>query len=136
MTDKQRKYAIDLFLKKTAEDPEYSEKQFAAEVQQHIDSSGSENSGYDSFELWSQIDNLWKILNMTPAEIVTYADMKMSEFSERFAIPYRTLQSWCNGTNPFPVYIRILICEGLGILDKTTRDKRKRRPRRESSPFV
>lgn len=127
MTDKQRKYAVKLFLKRTKEDPEYTEREFAAEVQQHINETIKLPQGaYDPFSLWASIANLWRALNMSPADIVSYSGMKMSKFAARFVIPYRTLQAWCDGTNPCPIYTRIMLCELLGILHKTERKEGER----------
>ena len=124
MKNKQRKFAVKLYLRRIEEDPNYSENQFAAEVQQYMNENFSSNplyNAYDPFSLWVDIANLWKALNMTPAEIVQYSGLKMSEFAARYVIPYRTLQAWCDGTNPCPVYIRIMLCELLGILRQTER---------------
>ena len=124
MTNKQRKFAVKLFLRRKEEDPNYSENQFAAEVQQYMNENFASNplyNAYDPFSLWASISNLWRALNMTPSEIVEYSGLKMSEFAARYVIPYRTLQAWCDGTNPCPVYIRIMLCELLGILRQTER---------------
>ncbi len=124
MKNKQRKFAVKLYLRRIEEDPNYSENQFAAEVQQYMNENFSSNplyNAYDPFSLWADIANLWKALNMSPYEIVEYSGLKMSEFAARYVIPYRTLQAWCDGTNPCPIYIRIMLCELLGILRKTER---------------
>lgn len=124
MKNKQRKFAVKLYLRRIEEDPNYSENQFAAEVQQYMNENFALNplyNAYDPFSLWADIANLWKALNMTPAEIVQYSGLKMSEFAARYVIPYRTLQAWCDGTNPCPIYIRIMLCELLGILSMTER---------------
>ena len=60
---------------------------------------------------------------MSPADIVRYSGLKMSEFAARYVIPYRTLQACCNGTNPCPIYTRIMLCELLGILSMTEKNK-------------
>ena len=124
MTDKQRKYAVKLYLRRIEENPDYSEEEFRSEVEQHINENFALNplyNAYDPFALWLNISNLWRALNMTPADIVQYSGLKMSEFSARYVIPYRTLQAWCDGTNPCPIYIRIMLCELLGILSMTER---------------
>ena len=123
MTDKQRKYAVKLYLRKIKENPDYYEEEFASEIINHLNERGigHPEGPYDPFHMYSDISNLWDSLNMTPAEIVKYSGQKMSKFAERFVIPYRTLQAWCDGTNPCPIYTRIMLCELLGILRKTTR---------------
>ncbi|MBR0420315.1 MAG: hypothetical protein IJI66_14230 [Erysipelotrichaceae bacterium] len=128
MTDKQRKYAIKLYLRRLKENPDYSENEFGSEVLQHFSEKplGSPGSVYEPFAMYSDISNLWKALNMSPAEIVKYSGQKMSKFAERFVIPYRTIQAWCDGTNPCPIYTRIMLCELLGILNKTQRKQGER----------
>ena len=122
MTDKQRKYAVKLYLKRIAENPDYSEEEFRSEVQQHFNEDLNPlYNAYDPFALWLSISNLWRALNISPADIVRYSGLKMSEFAARYVIPYRTLQAWCNGTTPCPIYTRIMLCELLGILSTTER---------------
>ena len=123
MTNKQRKYAVKLFLRRKEEDPSYSENEFGSEVLQHLNENNvlSPETAYDPFGMYASIANLWRALNMTPSEIVDYSGLKMSEFAARYVIPYRTLQAWCDGTNPCPIYIRVMLCELLGILNKTVR---------------
>ena len=73
MTDKQRKYAVKLYLRRIEENPDYSEEEFRSEVEQHINENFALNplyNAYDPFALWLNISNLWRALNMTPADIV------------------------------------------------------------------
>ena len=122
MKNKDRKYAVKLYLRRIEEDPNYTESEFGSEIIQHLNERPlSPQTVYDPFGMYSSISNLWNALNMSPSEIVEYSGLKMSEFAARYVIPYRTLQAWCDGTNPCPIYIRIMLCELLGILSMTER---------------
>jgi len=121
MTNKQRKHAIKLYLRKIKENPNYSIEEFGREIIDHINERGlgHPEGPYDPFRMHSDILNLWDFLNMSPAEIVNHSGMMMSKFAERFVIPYRTLQAWCDGTNPCPIYMKILLAESTGLLRPT-----------------
>ena len=51
-------------------------------------------------------------------DIVELNGGNMAKFSRRFCIPYRTLQAWCDGTNECPVYIKLMICEIMGLYSR------------------
>ena len=122
MTTGQRKYAVKLYQRRIKEDPDYTEAMFGNEVYQHfldVQQDATEISkpnAFDPFTMSLQISKLWRALSMDMKDVVAYSGMKMSEFSERFVIPYRTLQDWCNGTNPCPIYTKLMLCEILGII--------------------
>ena len=58
MKNKQRKFAVKLYLRRIKEDPNYSENQFAAEVQQYMNENFALNplyNAYDPFSLWADM---------------------------------------------------------------------------------
>ncbi len=122
MTIRQRKYAVKLYQRRIKEDPNYTEEMFGNELLQHcheVQQSATVISHpiyFDPFSMSLQISKLWRALSMEMRDLVENSGMKMSEFSERFVIPYRTLQDWCNGTNPCPVYTKLMLCEILGLI--------------------
>ena len=122
MTIRQRKYAVKLYQRRIKEDPNYTETEFGNELLQHFHQAQQSVKGisslnvFDPFTMSLQISKLWRALSMEMKDVVAYSGMKMSEFSDRFVIPYRTLQDWCNGTNPCPVYTKLMLCEILGLI--------------------
>lgn len=122
MTIRQRKYAVKLYQRRIKEDPNYTEEIFGKELFQHfyeVQQSAAvidRPNSFDPFIMSLQISKLWQALSIEMRNLVDYSGMKMSEFSERFVIPYRTLQDWCNDTNPCPVYTKLMLCEILGLL--------------------
>ncbi len=118
MTIKQRKLAMQLYNRRIKEDPEYSLPMFEAEFDELCKSETGNSLAYadDPFSIRLGLSNLWKALKMDINEIIRRFDMKPAEFSDRFWIPYRTLQAWMDGTNPCPVYIKVMLCELLGII--------------------
>lgn len=127
MNDKQRKFAVKLYQRSIKENPNYSEQEWANEVKNYIETiSRPPHNIYDPFILYKRLGELWKCLNMDIIDIVEYSKLKMSKFATRFCIPYRTLQAWCDGTNPCPVYTKLLLCEVLGLItiEKTVEVKR------------
>ena len=53
MKNKQRKFAVKLYLRRIEEDPNYSENQFAAEVQQYMNKNFSSNPLYNAYDPFS-----------------------------------------------------------------------------------
>ena len=115
MTIKQRKYAVKLYQRRIKEDPDYTKEMFGRELLRHFQEVQqkavviSRPNLDDPFIMSLDISKLWKALSMDMRDIVEYSGMKMSEFSERFVIPYRTLQDWCNGTNNCTIYTKLMM---------------------------
>lgn len=115
MTDNEIYFAAKLY-QKNQKDRNYSYEDFLADIAEHKRRSPSDFSSPHPVAMGAELERLWKILNMTMREVVDYSGMNMSKFSKRFCIPYRTLQAWCDGTNPCPVYVKLMLCELLGIM--------------------
>lgn len=59
---------------------------------------------------------IWNAAHMSIKDICEQKKLTMAELSNRFCIPYRTIQNWCNGTNKCPDYVRLMILKQLNIL--------------------
>ena len=78
MKNKDRKYAVKLYLRRIEEDPNYTESEFGSEIIQHLNERPlSPQTVYDPFGMYSSISNLWNALNMSPSEIVEYSMKEM-----------------------------------------------------------
>ena len=118
MDDKDINYAVKTYQKKT-KSGEYSYDEFVYDIKEHLSRRPFPYSTYDPFSLMAQTSRLWKLLEMSMRELVEYSKLDMAKFSRRYCIPYRTLQAWCDGTNPCPVYIKIMLGEILKMYTRT-----------------
>ncbi len=114
MDDKNTEYAVKTYQKKS-KTGNYCYEEFLNDVKEHISRRPIPHNFYDPLILTSQTSALWKLLEMSMRELVAYSKLDMAKFSRRFCIPYRTLQAWCDGTNPCPVYVKMMIGEILRI---------------------
>ena len=55
---------------------------------------------------------------LTVREICTAANLTQSALAARFGIPQRTVENWCTGSRACAPYIRRMMMECLGLLDK------------------
>lgn len=120
MDDNDVKYAVKTYQKK-AKIGNYRYEEFRKDILEHISKRPMPYCNYDPFCLEAQASQLWKLLNMGMQDIVEYSKLDMAKFSRRFCIPYRTLQAWCNGTNPCPIYIKMMLGEILKMYTRTIR---------------
>ena len=117
MTAQQRKYAVKLYQRRIEEDPNYSEAMFYSEIAKHFREQWPNPKFYfDPFSLKNQVNKLWVAISMDMKDVVKRSGMNMRQFSDRFFIPYRTLQAWCDETNPCPLYTKLLLCDALGYI--------------------
>ncbi len=63
----------------------------------------------------ARLGEIYDAVNRTLKDIITEAGMSQKELSERFCIPYRTVQNWCGSVNRCPVYTKLMIQEILGM---------------------
>lgn len=54
---------------------------------------------------------LWGILHKPPREL--FAPLGIKDLSERFAIPYRTVQNWYDGNRECAGWIRLLLHDAI-----------------------
>ena len=85
--------------------------EFAQEIEAHKSRRPMPHCTFDPLSLSFAIKRLWNCLEMSMKEVVSISKMDMAKFSRRFCIPYRTLQAWCDGTNPCPIYVKLMIIE-------------------------
>lgn len=119
MDEKDTAFAVKAYQKSKKKNPAYSYEDFLQEIKDHKSRRPMPHNLYDSFSLNASAAALWKILEMTMRDLVDSSNLDMAKFSRRFCIPYRTLQAWCDGTNPCPVYIKLMIAEILDIYKRT-----------------
>ena len=55
---------------------------------------------------------------LTVREICTAANLTQSALSARFDIPLRTIENWCSGKRSCALYIRRMMMECLGLLER------------------
>lgn len=117
MDDKDIEYAVKTYQKK-AKTGNYSYEEFVRDIREHLSQRPSPYNSYDPFSLKVRTSRLWNLLEMNMRELVEYSKFDMAKFSRRFCIPYRTLQAWCDGTNPCPIYIKMMIGEILRMYNR------------------
>lgn len=118
MDDKDIAYAVKIYQKKSKAG-EYCYEEFVADIKEHISRRPMPFNSCDPFHLMAQTSRLWKVLEMNMRDLVECSKLDMAKFARRFCIPYRTLQAWCDGTNPCPVYIKMMIAEILKMYTRT-----------------
>lgn len=123
MDDKDIEYAVKNYQKKNKAG-DYSYIEFLADIKEHIDRRPFPYNMYEPFILEKKISDLWRVLEMSMRDLVEYSKLDMAKFARRFCIPYRTLQAWCDGTNPCPVYIKMMIAEILKIYTRDVQDSK------------
>lgn len=120
MDDKDIEYAVKTY-QKNSKDGNYSYERFVDDIRDHLSRRPFPYNSYDPFSLMAQTSRLWNLLEMSMKELVEYSKLDMAKFSRRFCIPYRTLQAWCDGTNPCPVYIKMMLGEILKMYTRVIR---------------
>lgn len=109
MDDNDIEYGVKLYRDEKKRGLTFDE--FAQEIEAHKRRRPMPHCSIDPLSLSFAIKRLWNCLEMTMKEVVLLSKMDMAKFSRRFCIPYRTLQAWCDGTNPYPVYVKLMILE-------------------------
>lgn len=59
--------------------------------------------------------SLYDAANRSIKEIAAAAGLSQRKLAERFAIPYRTMDSWCMGERNCPIYVKMMMQEVLGL---------------------
>ncbi len=71
---------------------------------------------YEYSDIIECIGHIWDIAHMSMRDVVKQSGLTQKQFAERFMIPIRTVESWCMNTRKSPEYVKLLICESLGLL--------------------
>ena len=119
MDEKDVEFAVKCYKKNKKKNPEYTYDQFLQDIIDHKARRPIPHNFYDIFSLKSNSSTLWQVLEMSMKDLVGISKLDMAKFSRRFVIPYRTLQSWCDGTNPCPIYVKLILAELLGVYKRT-----------------
>lgn len=64
------------------------------------------------------LGHLWDVAHMGVREICKASELSQVALSLRFGIPYRTVQNWCGDVNKCPDYVRLMMAECLGLIQK------------------
>lgn len=118
MDDKDIEYAVKLY-RKNRKAGTYCYEEFEADIIEHLRRQPMPHCWFDPFSLHAQASGLWKLLEMDMRDLVALSKLDMAKFARRYCIPYRTLQAWCDGTNPVPIYIKMMIGEILKVYTRT-----------------
>ena len=71
-------------------------------------------------ERLEQLHEIWQAAHRSVMEIRTIAGYKsMASFAERLCIPYRTLQDWETGRRECAPWLRLMMQEALGLIDRS-----------------
>ncbi|MBR2047148.1 MAG: helix-turn-helix transcriptional regulator [Oscillospiraceae bacterium] len=60
----------------------------------------------------------WDAAHMSVKHICRAAGLTQTAAGQRFGIPWRTFSDWCRGVSKCPDYIRLMMCELLGIFHR------------------
>lgn len=112
----------------------YKQRNLAIKEMEKHDSKVSfmAQMGIDKFWSNEDVDELCKLWNIVhdPVDKV-FAPYGIVDVSERFMIPYRTVQNWYRGERECTVWMRLLIREALNRETDMPRKGRVRRPKHE-----
>ena len=109
MDDNDIEYGVKLYRNEKKHGLTFEE--FVQEMEDHKRRKPMPYCTFDPLSERFNAQRLWNCLEMSMKDVVSRSGMDMAKFSRRFCIPYRTLQAWCDGTNPCPVYIKLMILE-------------------------
>ncbi|MGN0968112.1 MAG: helix-turn-helix domain-containing protein [Oscillospiraceae bacterium] len=65
-----------------------------------------------------QIGAIWDAAHRSVREIAALASLSQRKLAERFCVPYRTVEDWCRGLRTPPDYVRLMMQECLGLIDR------------------
>lgn len=63
-----------------------------------------------------ELTQIWDAANRPVDQILAVSGLSQANFYRRFLIPRRTLQDWCAGKRPCPIYTRMMFQQLLGLL--------------------
>lgn len=64
------------------------------------------------------VGKIWDATHKSVKQIAADAGLTQRKLAERFCIPYRTVENWCGGQRDCPAYVRLMMQELLGQLDR------------------
>lgn len=64
------------------------------------------------------VGKIWDATHKSVKQIATDAGLTQRKLADRFCIPVRTIEDWCAGKRTPPDYVRMMMQELLGQLDR------------------
>ena len=64
------------------------------------------------------IGQIWDSCHRSVKDIAAAAGLSQRKLAERFCIPYRTMENWCNDKRSCRLYDRLMMQECLGLLKR------------------
>ena len=64
------------------------------------------------------LSQLWDACHRSVKDISAATGLSLRKLAEHFYIPYRTVENWSTGVNVPPVYVLLMMQEGLGLLHR------------------
>lgn len=64
------------------------------------------------------LGQIWDAAQRNFKEIAAVAGLSGRKLAERFCIPYRTVEDWSAGRRESPLYVRLMMQECLGLLQR------------------
>ena len=65
-----------------------------------------------------QLGSIYDAVHRSVKDIAADAGLSQRKLAERFCIPYRTMENWCGGQNPCPLYVRLMMQMCLGLISR------------------
>lgn len=65
-----------------------------------------------------QLCSIYDAVHRSVKDIAADAGLSQRKLAERFCIPYRTMENWCGGQNPCPLYVRLMMQMCLGLISR------------------
>lgn len=69
-------------------------------------------------QLIDQLGNIWDVAHMSIQSMRRTTDLSQAAFAERFCIPKRTLEDWEGHRRNPPDYVRLMLAQLLGVIER------------------
>ena len=94
-------------------------REFAAAVRLADDCSTFEEYLRKSAPNWDGVSlrKIWELMHCNFREIRAHTGLSQAEFSARYLMSKRAIESWEAGAREVPIYLRVLIAEVTGYLN-------------------
>lgn len=67
----------------------------------------------------AKLAEMWDAAHRSVRQIAGDAGLSQRQLAERFCIAYRTVEDWCRGLRTPPDYVRLMMQECLGMIDRS-----------------
>lgn len=65
------------------------------------------------------LGRIWDVAHMTVQEMRVASGLTQAAFAAHICAPKRTVEDWCSGKRTPPSYVRLLVAESMGLIDRT-----------------